>query len=116
MSVDPTPRDPSTHEKHAFAMRLKPGCADEYRRRHDAIWPELAGLLRGAGVSDYSIHLEPGTGLLFAVLWRRRDHAMDALPDHPLMRRWWVHMADLMDTEPTGAPTVLPLAPMFDLP
>ena len=30
------------HEKHAFAMRLQPGLqADDYRRRHDAIWPEL---------------------------------------------------------------------------
>lgn len=116
MSSDPAPHVPSTHEKHAFAMRLKPGCVDEYRCRHDAIWPDLAALLRGAGVSDYSIHLEPDTGLLFAVLWRRRDHSMDALPDHPVMRRWWAHMADLMETEPSNAPRVLPLAPMFHLP
>lgn len=116
MSSDPAPHAPFTHEKHAFAMRLRPGCADEYRRRHDAIWPDLAALLRGAGVSDYSIHLEPGTGLLFAVLWRRRDGAMDALPDHPVMRRWWAHMADLMETEPSNAPHVLQLVPMFHLP
>ncbi len=41
--------------RHAFTMRLKPGCADEYKRRHDAIWPELAEALGKAGVSDYSI-------------------------------------------------------------
>ena len=105
----------ATHEKHAFAMRLLPGCEDEYRRRHDALWPELEALLRGAGGSDYSIHLEPGTNLLFAVLWRRRDHAMDALPGHPVMRRWWAHMADIMETEPSQAPTVLPLTTLFHL-
>ncbi len=110
------PFDPATHEKHAFAMRLRPGCEEAYRRRHDALWPELETLLRDAGIADYSIHLEPGTGLLFAVLWRRRDHRMDALPDHPVMRRWWDHMADLMETEPSHAPVVLPLRTQFHLP
>ena len=110
------PFDTATHEKHAFAMRLHPGRADDYRRRHDALWPELARLLREAGVADYSIHLDPASHTLFAVLWRRRDHAMASLPDHPVMRRWWAHMADLMETEPSGAPTVLPLEPLFHLP
>ncbi len=110
------PFDLETHEKHAFAMRLRPGCADEYRRRHDALWPELEALLRETGIADYSIHLEPATNLLFAVLWRRRDHAMARLPDHPVMRRWWDHMADLMETEPTSAPVIVPLEPVFHLP
>ncbi|SDM93906.1 L-rhamnose mutarotase [Methylobacterium phyllostachyos] len=110
------PFDPAIYEKHAFAMRLRPGCADAYRERHDALWPELADLLRQAGVADYSIHLEPGTNLLFAVLWRRRDHGMAALPEHPVMRRWWAHMADLMETEPSNAPVVLPLQTLFHLP
>lgn len=110
------PFDTATHEKHAFAMRLHPGRADDYRRRHDALWPELARLLREAGVADYSIHLDLASHTLFAVLWRRRDHAMASLPDHPVMRRWWAHMADLMETEPSGAPAVLPLEPLFHLP
>jgi L-rhamnose mutarotase len=32
-------------EKFAFTMRLNPGCEEEYRRRYDAIWPELVDLL-----------------------------------------------------------------------
>ncbi|HBM59746.1 MAG TPA: L-rhamnose mutarotase, partial [Citreicella sp.] len=48
-------------EKYAFRMTLRPGCAEDYRRRHDAIWPELAALLHEAGVRDYSIHLDPDT-------------------------------------------------------
>ena len=109
------PFDPATHEKHAFAMRLRHGCEGEYRRRHDAIWPELAALLREAGVDDYSIHLEPETNMLFAVLWRRRHHGMDALPDHPVMKRWWAHMADIMETEASNAPVVVPLRTLFHL-
>lgn len=102
-------------EKYAFKMHLNPGMADEYRRRHDAIWPELSALLKGAGVQDYSIHLDPDTNILFGVLWRRRDHGMDALPAHPVMQRWWAHMADIMATGPDNAPVAVPLVPMFHM-
>ncbi len=110
------PFDTATHEKHAFVMRLHPGRADDYRRRHDAIAPELVEALREAGVADYSIHLEPASNLLFAVLWRRRDHSMTALPEHPAVRRWWAFMADIMETEPSKAPVVTSLETMFHLP
>ncbi len=55
-------------EKYAFKMRLNQGMEAEYKRRHDAIWPELVTLLKEAGVSDYSIHLDRETDTLFAVL------------------------------------------------
>ncbi|MCK5736180.1 MAG: L-rhamnose mutarotase, partial [Spirochaetaceae bacterium] len=42
----------------SFKMKLKPGMKDEYKKRHDEIWPELLVLLRGAGVSDYSIFFD----------------------------------------------------------
>ena len=104
-------------EQIAFRMQLKPGAAiaAEYQRRHDAIWPELAGLLHESGVRDYSIFLDAGTGALFAVLRRMDGHAMEALPQHPVMRRWWEHMTDLMDTQPDASPVVVPLAPVFHL-
>ncbi|MBT9246716.1 L-rhamnose mutarotase [Gemmobacter fulvus] len=103
-------------EKYAFRMTLLPGMADEYRRRHADIWPELVVLLQEAGISDYSIHLDPETDALFGVLWRRADHGMAALPDHPVMRRWWAHMADIMQTHADHAPVAVPLIPMFHLP
>lgn len=102
--------------RYAFRMMLNPGAAEEYRRRHDAIWPDLVALLRDAGVSDYSIHLDPETGALFGMLTRPEDHGMDDLPAHPVMRRWWAHMADLMQTHPDDAPVAVPLVPMFHLP
>ena len=36
-------------EKYAFRMKLNPGMKDEYRKRHDAIWPELVTLLKADG-------------------------------------------------------------------
>ena len=102
-------------ETIAFRMWLNPGQAAEYRRRHDALWPELAALLRESGISDYSIFLDEKQHALFAVLRRRADHAMAQLPDHPVMRRWWAHMADLMRTNPDGSPVVEPLPCLFHL-
>lgn len=103
-------------EKHAFRMQLNPGCREEYRRRHDEIWPELLALLKQAGISDYSIHLDDETGHLFGVLWRTGDHRMDALSEDPLMQRWWAHMADIMKTHPDNEPVVTPLTPVFHMP
>lgn len=103
-------------EKYAFRMRLDPGQRDEYRRRHDAIWPELLALLKEAGISDYSIHLDEETGLLFGVLWRTDGHRMDDLPKSPVMQRWWAHMADLMETKPDNEPVAVPLTPVFHMP
>ena len=102
-------------EKIAFKMRLKPGQEAEYRRRHDAIFPELADLLREAGIRDYSIHFDPETDILFAVLWRSTSHAMDDLPSRPVMQRWWAHMADIIDVHPSNEPVVTRLETMFHL-
>jgi len=100
-------------EKHAFVMTLNPGMAEEYKRRHDEIFPDLIDLLKQAGVVDYSIHLDPQTNALFGVLWRRRDHTMGELPNHPVMQRWWAHMADVMATDDTNRPVSRDLVPMF---
>ncbi|TPW30253.1 L-rhamnose mutarotase [Pararhizobium mangrovi] len=102
-------------EKHAVRMRLKPGCTDEYKARHDAIWPELVALLKQAGVEDYSIHLDAETNFLFAVMWRRTDHGLDALADHPVMRRWWAMMADIMETHEDDAPLTASLSTVFHM-
>ncbi|ANH02829.1 L-rhamnose mutarotase [Shinella sp. HZN7] len=102
-------------EKYAFRMRLNPGMAAEYKARHDAIWPELSALLKEAGVSDYSIHLDEETNLLFGVLRRRDDHTMADLPNHPVMQRWWAYMADIMETKPDNEPVAVPLVTVFHM-
>jgi L-rhamnose mutarotase len=107
-------------EKIAFRMQLRPGHLDEYRRRHDAIWPELVAMLKAASIRDYSIHHDPATDALFATLWREdvADGAtggMDHLPHEPVMRRWWEWMGPLMETNPDGSPLSLPLETVFHL-
>ena len=100
-------------ETIAFTMQLKPGFEAEYKRRHDEIWPELSDLLHQAGVSDYSIFLDPNTRVLFGVLKRSSDHGMDQLPNQAIMKKWWAYMADIMDTNPDNSPVVKDLTPVF---
>lgn len=103
-------------QRHAFKMRLNPGMEAEYTRRHDEIWPDLVQLLKDAGISNYSIHLDRETNTLFGYLERRDDHAMDDLPSHPVMKKWWAYMGDIMATNPDGSPVAIPLAETFHLP
>lgn len=97
----------------AFTMKLKPGVEAEYKRRHDEIWPELSQALTEAGIRDYSIYLDRSSGTLFAVQKRVDGHTTDNLPTLPVMQKWWVYMADLMETNPDNSPVVQPLELVF---
>lgn len=99
-----------------FLMQLHAGCEEEYRRRHAAIWPELKSLLHDAGIREYSIFLEERTLRLFAVLSIDDAEKLNSLATQPVMRRWWDHMEDIMDTNPDHSPVVVPLKQLFYLP
>ena len=101
--------------RNAFTMKLKKGCKAEYKKRHDKIWPELAAELKQAGISDYSIFLDIATGVLFAVQKLSDDNTADSLPERAIMKRWWVHMTDLMDVNPDNSPVCIPLVEVFHI-
>ena len=101
--------------RRAFKMHLHPGFRDEYRRRHDELWPELAGLLKSAGIRDYSIFLDEETHTLFGVLKTDDPAALDALPTQEIMQRWWAYMRDIMDTNPDNSPVSVPLREVFHM-
>ena len=96
-------------------MQLNSGKLTEYMRRHDEIWPEPVTLLQNAGVADYSILLDEDTNFLFGVLWPTLPHKMATLPEHPVMKRWWAHMVDTMQTHPNNEPVVKPLLSVFQM-
>ena len=97
----------------AFKMKLKPGYAEEYERRHDAIWPELKTELYAAGILNYAIFLDEQTLTLFACQELTDDHRTDQLPASPIVQRWWDAMADIMETEQNNVPVCVPLRQVF---
>ena len=100
----------------AFKMKVFKGFEAEYRKRHDAIWPELQLLLRQAGVKDYSIFLDEETNSLFGYLTIDDASRLDKLPDEPVMKKWWAHMKDIMETNNDNSPVSIPLKEVFYLP
>jgi L-rhamnose mutarotase len=103
-------------QRVAFVMQLHKGQEAEYRRRHDALWPELEKLLKDTGIEEYSIFLNPDTGMLFGMLKVKDKAEMDKLPGHPVMQRWWTYMKDIMDTHADHSPVSIPLQEVFYLP
>ncbi|MFH6993822.1 L-rhamnose mutarotase [Flavobacterium sp. FlaQc-48] len=101
--------------RNAFTMKLKPGFETEYKVRHDKIWPELQKLLSDSGVQDYSIFLDKETGTLFAVQKLSKDFDPSCLPNHPIVKKWWHYMADIMETNPDHSPLINPLKEVFHL-
>ena len=99
----------------AFKMKLFPGKESEYEKRHDEIWPELQGLLKGAGISEYSIFLDESTNSLFGVLTITDPKNLDTLPQQEVMQRWWGYMADIMEYNSDNSPVSIPLKEVFYL-
>jgi L-rhamnose mutarotase len=102
-------------KRYAFVMQLKPGNEAEYKRRHDEIWPELKDELRKAGISNYSIYLDPETLRLFAIQSLANDEKSDSLSRLPIMHKWWDSMKDLMETNADNSPKVWALKEMFHM-
>ena len=100
-------------DRVAFKMKLKPGSVEEYRRRHDDIWPELLDLLRKAGIRDYSIFLDEETNTLFACQKVEGELGSQDLASEPIVRKWWAYMADLMETNADDSPVSIPLREVF---
>jgi L-rhamnose mutarotase len=100
----------------AFKMKLYKGFEEEYKKRHEKLWPELEELLKQTGISDYSIFLDSETNFLFGVLKADNPSVLDDLSSKPVMQKWWAYMKDIMESNPDNSPVSIPLKEVFYLP
>ncbi|HWS00595.1 MAG TPA: L-rhamnose mutarotase [Prolixibacteraceae bacterium] len=100
-------------ERLAFKMYLNEGQKEEYKKRHDALWPELHQLLKGAGVSEYSIFLDEESSVLFAFQKVSGEGGSQDLGQTEIVKKWWAFMADIMKTNPDNSPVSVPLEEVF---
>ena len=94
-------------------MFLKPGCKEEYKKRHAALWPELRKLLKDSGVGNYSIFLDEQTDVLFAYQEVSGGTGSQDLGGMEINQKWWDYMADIMEVNPDNYPISIPLEDMF---
>jgi len=102
-------------KRNVFKMKLKSGCAKEYKKRHDAIWPELVRAHRNAGILYYSICFDEETLTLFAFQILSDNNTVDDLKNQEIVQKWWDCMADLMETHPDNTPIFQPLPEFFHM-
>ena len=93
-------------EKYAWSAKIVPGMKEEYKRRHDEIWPELVALLKEAGICNYTIWNVGDTLFGYYECERGVDFAAKTQSESPIVAKWDEYMKDvlIMEMDPvTGA-------------
>ena len=101
--------------KKGFKMKLYPGKAEEYKIRHDQLWPEMVDMIHEHGGSNYSIYLDEETDILFGYIEIEDPEKWAKGADTAINRKWWDFMADIMETNPDNSPVAIDLLPVFHL-
>jgi L-rhamnose mutarotase len=95
---------------YAWVLEVRPGYEDEYKKRHDEIWPEMLGALREAGIRNYNI-FRHGLTLFGYFETDDLEATKAALRASAVDRRWGEWMAPIMKIEidpTTSFPYLLP--------
>lgn len=101
--------------RKAFVMQVHPEQHEEYRCRHDVLWPELEQTLKSHGVHHYSIFLHEQSHQLFGYVEIESEARWAAIAETDVCRRWWEFMRDIMPSNPDNSPVISPLMPVFYL-
>ena len=97
-------------QRIAFTMKIKPGSEEEYRARHQQVWPELLADLKQAGCSRYSIYLR-GLDLFAYMEVDDFQRYLSHMATSQAGSRWEERMSDILirEVDPTtGFRYVLP--------
>ncbi|TQR26488.1 L-rhamnose mutarotase [Bacillus safensis] len=88
---------------------------DEYKRRHDEIWPEMVEALKQHGAHNYSIFLEKESGQLFAFVEIENEDRWNQMAKSGVCKKWWNYMAPIMETNSDNSPRSVDLNELFYL-
>ena len=89
-------------QRIAFTMHIRPGTQEEYRRQHQAVWPELLADLNAAGCHNYSIYLR-GTELFAYMEVEDFPTFLRKMGESQADQRWQAHMGDILIRDLEGA-------------
>ena len=98
-----------------FKMKLYDGMAEEYERRHNALWQEMKAMIHAYGGSNYSIFLDKETNILFGYIELENEEKWSKSAETYICRKWWDYMADIMETNPDNSPVSIDLKKVFHL-
>ena len=79
-------------QRMGMVIGLQPGKVEEYKRLHEAVWPDILDLISRCNVKNYSIFLKEPENLLFAYFeYHGTDFAADMakMAADPKNQEWW---------------------------
>lgn len=104
-------------ERICFALQVRPERIDEYKQRHQAVWPEMQQALAETGWRNYSLFLRPD-GLLIGYLETDDfEQARSEMARRAVNDRWQSEMAGFFVTTNGTTPdrAMSPLEEVFHL-
>ncbi|WP_046174277.1 L-rhamnose mutarotase [Domibacillus indicus] len=101
--------------RKASVMTVYKDQYEEYKKRHDELWPEMAAELKAHGAHNYSIFLEEETGKLFAYVEVESEEKWAGMAETEICQKWWAYMEPLMETNPDNSPVSRELKDVFYL-
>ena len=90
--------------RRAWRLKVREGQEQEYKRRHQEIWPELLEVLKTGGATNYSIFMDGTDVFLYAEM---DTEARQPPEGRAIGERWLKYMSDITvrDVDPaTGRP------------
>ena len=101
---------------YAWVLEVRPGYEEEYKKRHDEIWPEMVEMLSEAGLKNYNIFRH---GLTLFGYFETDDlkKSIDHIAKSEVNKKWGEYMAPIMkvNIDPqTNFPYLLPIQMHLD--
>ena len=97
-------------EKYAWRGKIVPGMQEEYKKRHDNIWPEMKEVLADAGIVNYSIWMQCEELFGYYECEKGVEYAAKVQAESNVVKKWDEYMKDIliMEKDPvTGAQPLL---------
>ena len=85
-------------ERAGFLLKVREDKLDEYKKHHEAVWPEMLDALRRHGWGNYSLFLTDD-GMLFGYVEAEEsfEKCLEAMATEPANVRWQADLAHLFE-------------------
>jgi L-rhamnose mutarotase len=89
-------------ERICFSFEIYPGTEDEYKKRHDEIWPELAQAITDAGQSNYTLFRRGTTVIGYVECEPDAETALAKIAATEVNARWAEWFKDVIQSPRTS--------------
>jgi L-rhamnose mutarotase len=81
-------------QRVGFLLKVKPTMIAEYKRHHEAVWPEMLAALRRTGWHNYTLFMRPdGTLFGYVEVAESFQASLDGMAAEEINARWQAFMA-----------------------